>query len=96
METKDNEYQTKLDITDKIRTKLISNESEHCKVFEECPQFVVVGAQSVGKSSVIRRISGISLPEAVNCCTRVSTLIELRKQTEKYIISGARKAGFKR
>lgn len=85
METKDNEYQTKLDITDKIRTKLISNESEHCKVFEECPQFVVVGAQSVGKSSVIRRISGISLPEAVNCCTRVSTLIELRKQTEKYL-----------
>jgi len=85
METKDNEYQTKLDITDKIRTKLISNESEHCKVFEECPQFVVVGAQSVGKSSVIRRISGISLPEAVNCCTRVSTLIELRKKTESYL-----------
>ena len=43
------------------------------------PQFVACGAQSSGKSSVIRRISGISLPEASGLCTRITTIIQLRR-----------------
>ena len=31
------------------------------------------------KSSVIRRISGISLPEASGLCTRITTIIQLRR-----------------
>ena len=56
-------------------------------VLEELPQFVSVGAQSAGKSSVIRRISGISLPEAATCCTKIATSIQLRRDpTEKALV----------
>ena len=56
-------------------------------MLEELPQFVSVGAQSAGKSSVIRRISGISLPEAATCCTKIATSIQLRRDpTEKALV----------
>ncbi|CAF1162122.1 unnamed protein product, partial [Rotaria sp. Silwood1] len=34
------------------------------------PQIVVVGDQSVGKSSILEAISGVELPRAQNICTR--------------------------
>jgi len=40
------------------------------------PEIVVVGDQSVGKSSVLEAISGIQLPRAQNICTRCP--LELR------------------
>merc|ERR1719201_3004671 len=49
------------------------------EILETLPQFVVCGPQSAGKSSVIRRISGVSLPESSTLCTRVVTLIQMRR-----------------
>lgn len=48
------------------------------------PQFVVVGAQSAGKSSVLRRISNnsIKLPESEKKCTLVPTILKLRRSLE--------------
>lgn len=54
------------------------------------PQFVVVGAQSAGKSSVLKRISNnsIQLPESENKCTLVPTILKLRRsQDEKMTVS---------
>ena len=51
------------------------------------PEIVVVGDQSVGKSSVLEAISGIQLPRAQNICTRCP--LELRMKTaqnEEYAI----------
>ena len=45
------------------------------------PEIVVVGDQSVGKSSVLEAISGIQLPRAQNICTRCP--LELRMKTDK-------------
>ncbi|KAL0955558.1 hypothetical protein HGRIS_001797 [Hohenbuehelia grisea] len=36
----------------------------------DIPQIVVVGSQSVGKSSVIESIAGITLPRHAGTCTR--------------------------
>ena len=46
-------------------------------IVENMPQFIVVGPQSTGKSSALKRISGIKLPEAINRCTRVVRAIEV-------------------
>ncbi|CAF4829525.1 unnamed protein product, partial [Rotaria magnacalcarata] len=43
------------------------------------PQIVVVGDQSVGKSSILEAISGIELPRAQNICTRCP--LELRMKS---------------
>ncbi|CAF1183076.1 unnamed protein product [Adineta steineri] len=43
------------------------------------PEIVVVGEQSVGKSSILEAISGIQLPRAQNICTRCP--LELRMKT---------------
>ena len=51
-------------------------------VLAELPQFIVVGAQSAGKSSVLRRISGVKLPESKTLCTRVSTILNIRRDGE--------------
>ena len=40
---------------------------------------MVVGAQSAGKSSVLRRISGIRLPEGKTLCTRVPAVMRMRR-----------------
>lgn len=51
------------------------------------PQFVVVGAQSAGKSSVLKRISNnsIKLPEAADVCTKVPTVLKLRRNEQEHI-----------
>lgn len=55
------------------------------EILKHLPQFVACGAQSAGKSSVIRRISRIALPEDSRCCTRIATLIQLRRDAQKSI-----------
>ena len=54
------------------KSTFIKLKKEFYKVIvENMPQFIVVGPQSSGKSSALKRISGIKLPEAANRCTRV-------------------------
>jgi GTPase SAR1 family protein len=49
---------------------------------------VVVGDQSVGKSSVLESITGFHFPRSVEICTRYATeIICRRKQTESVTIS---------
>uniref|UniRef100_A0A0G4HVE0 Dynamin-type G domain-containing protein n=1 Tax=Chromera velia CCMP2878 TaxID=1169474 RepID=A0A0G4HVE0_9ALVE len=43
------------------------------------PQFVVVGLQSTGKSSVLQRISCIRLPRDAELCTRVPVELRIRR-----------------
>jgi len=83
----------KLDAIDKVR--LVLSELRDTAFYEEIlstlPQFVACGPQSGGKSSVIRRLSGISLPEASTLCTRVATVISMRReptQTLRVTLSG--------
>ena len=71
-----------LDAIDKVRASLGAlkdNQTFYEEVLSSLPQFVVCGPQSAGKSSVIRRVSGIALPEASTLCTRMATLIQLRR-----------------
>jgi hypothetical protein len=83
----------KLDAIDEVR--LLLSELRDTAFYEEIlstlPQFVACGPQSSGKSSVIRRLSGISLPEASTLCTRVATVISMRReatQTLRVTLSG--------
>lgn len=46
------------------------------------PEIVVVGDQSVGKSSVLEAISGIQLPRAQNICTRCPLELRIKSTTE--------------
>ena len=75
-----------LDTIDEIRTTLggLKGASDQADFFYEeilavLPQFVAVGPQSAGKSSVIRRVSGVALPEASTLCTRVATMVQMRR-----------------
>mmetsp|Transcript_27791 Transcript_27791/g.73455 ORF Transcript_27791/g.73455 Transcript_27791/m.73455 type:complete len:663 (-) Transcript_27791:49-2037(-) len=43
------------------------------------PSFVVVGMQSVGKSAVLRRISGFPFPQDSEVCTRVAIELRMRR-----------------
>ena len=45
------------------------------------PTIVVVGAQSVGKSSVIRRLLGVELPIDATLCTRMPIQIQVRNES---------------
>ena len=78
-----------LDTIDEIRTTLggLKGASDQADFFyeeilAELPQFVAVGPQSAGKSSVIRRVSGVALPEASTLCTRVATMVQMRRDAE--------------
>jgi len=78
-----------LDTIDEIRTTLsgLKGASDQADFFYEeilavLPQFVAVGPQSAGKSSVIRRVSGVALPEASTLCTRVATMVQMRRDAE--------------
>jgi energy-coupling factor transporter ATP-binding protein EcfA2 len=68
-----------LDIIDNVRTRL---SCLHKDVFDrllaKIPQIVMCGPQSSGKSSLIRRISGITLPTASSACTRMPTMVCVR------------------
>ncbi|CAF2595192.1 unnamed protein product [Rotaria sp. Silwood2] len=46
------------------------------------PEIVVVGDQSVGKSSVLEAISGIQLPRAQNICTRCPLELRIKSTTD--------------
>ena len=46
---------------------------------EKVPSCVVVGMQSVGKSAVLSRISGIRFPQDSEVCTRVAIELRLRR-----------------
>ena len=53
---------------------------EHDKdLAKKVPSCVVVGMQSVGKSAVLSRISGISFPQDSEVCTRVAIELRLRR-----------------
>lgn len=47
------------------------------------PEIVVVGDQSVGKSSVLEAISGIQLPRAQNICTRCPLELRMKASPDK-------------
>jgi len=81
-----------LDRIDKVRTILSGLKGgghDEQRFYEEIlsslPQFVACGPQSSGKSSVIRRISGVTLPEAATLCTRIATLIQMRREKDPAI-----------
>ena len=78
-EPKDVELNRMLDVVDGIKDKLRGlqggNDQAFIKSIEsELPRFVVLGAQSSGKSSILRRISSIALPEA-KVRTNIHTLL---------------------
>ena len=75
----------KLDAIDKVRLLLaeLRDTAFYEEVLSTLPQFVACGPQSAGKSSVIRRLSGISLPEASTLCTRVATVICMRREATR-------------
>ena len=53
---------------------------------EKVPSCVVVGMQSVGKSAVLSRISGISFPQDSEVCTRVAIELRLRRGQDQDVI----------
>jgi Dynamin family len=72
----------KLDIIDKVRAALgglKDNKVFYEELLSALPQFVACGPQSAGKSSVIRLVSGVSLPEASTLCTRIATMVQMRR-----------------
>lgn len=75
-----------LNIIDQVRVQLCELHERDQSFYEELlaalPQFVACGPQSAGKSSIIRRVSGVSLPEAATLCTRVATMIQMRRENE--------------
>ncbi len=77
-----------LDTIDRIRVSLgglADCETFYEEVLASLPQFVVCGPQSAGKSSVIRRISGVALPEATTLCTRISTVVQIRRRDDSHV-----------
>ena len=50
---------------------------------KKVPSCVVVGMQSVGKSAVLSRISGIRFPQDSEVCTRVAIELRLRRASEQ-------------
>ena len=79
-----------LDIIDDVRASLGGGLQGSQRAFYEellasLPQFVAVGPQSAGKSSAVRRVCGISLPEASTLCTRIATLVKMRRDAEHSI-----------
>ncbi len=77
-----------LDTIDRIRVSLgglADCETFYEEVLASLPQFVVCGPQSAGKSSVIRRISGVALPEATTLCTRIATVVQIRRRDDSHV-----------
>tara|TARA_Y100000389_G_scaffold172404_1_gene180787 strand:- start:325 stop:2442 length:2118 start_codon:yes stop_codon:yes gene_type:complete len=75
-----------LDLSDELRSMFHNNiidEQIRDQVMAEIATFVILGPQSAGKSSVIRRLSGIAFPEKATRCTRVATTLKLRKENTK-------------
>ena len=69
-----------LDAIDQVRSLLSGLRTDvFNELLNKLPQFVVCGPQSAGKSSLIRRISGVSLPTSSSACTRMATTISVRR-----------------
>jgi hypothetical protein len=81
----DDATKQKLDAIDKVRVVLseLRDTAFYEEILSTIPQFVACGPQSGGKSSVIRRLSGVSLPEASTLCTRVATVISMRREATR-------------
>ena len=78
---------SKLDTIDEIKRLMIGMNDSNFKdeIEKELPQFVVVGAQSSGKSSVLKMISGIDLPTASKLCTRIPCIIKMRRSDKNIL-----------
>ena len=76
-------YVEKLNAIDNIRIILgnLTDIGFYEEINKELPVIIILGVQSAGKSSVIRRITNnqVKLPEKSTACTRVATEIKLRK-----------------
>jgi GTPase SAR1 family protein len=69
-----------LSVVDRMREILHDNKIR-------LPEIIVVGDQSVGKSSVLEAISGIQLPRAQNICTRCPLELRMKSTTgDEYAI----------
>jgi hypothetical protein len=81
----DDATKQKLNAIDTVRLLLaeLRDTAFNEEILSTLPQFVACGPQSTGKSSVIRRLSGISLPEASTLCTRVATVICMRREATR-------------
>ena len=78
---------SKLDTIDDIKRIMVSMNDSNFKdeIEKELPQFVVVGAQSSGKSSVLKMISGIDLPTDTKLCTKIPCIIKMRQNDENIL-----------
>ena len=56
------------------------------EIVNEIPSIVVIGDQSVGKSSVLEQISGIKMPRGSGIVTRCPMQLEMRRQQQKTLI----------
>lgn len=64
---------------------LPSSSFGHLNVLQEgiqLPTLVVIGDQSLGKSSVLESLTGISLPRGEGICTRVPLIMKLQNHSE--------------
>jgi hypothetical protein len=66
--------------TTRLRTQLLLDlfQLAHLLLSPQVSQFVVVGAQSAGKSSVLSRLSSVTFPQSSERCTRIGVLLKLR------------------
>lgn len=65
------QYGKKLEIIEQIRHEL---KGENIKA----PGIIVIGSQSVGKSSILTRLTGISFPTGEGTCTRSPTVVSVQ------------------
>ena len=74
-----------LDINDKIYELSFKLEDPTFRdeIMNDLFMVVLTGAQSAGKSSIFRRITQFALPEANGTCTRIATLTQLRRSSDK-------------
>jgi GTP-binding protein EngB required for normal cell division len=70
-----------LDIAHSVSENLghLRGKSKFKKIIDNLPRLCVMGAQSSGKSSVIKRLTGICLPTSTGTCSRIVTHIISRK-----------------
>ena len=80
-------HRNRLDVVDRVRKSLLQefgrdpdNQQYLKELLEELPSFVVTGAEKAGKSSTLKKISGIDLPTDTERCTKIAIVLELRRE----------------